>query len=100
MVAYLEAVHQRAARRAGQVVETALDTSALDPEAFLTRVLDNEKLLLLLAMAVDAARHSQVEAKVQAPGRALASGALAADDAEIDEAQLVASTLADLEAPH
>jgi hypothetical protein len=57
-------------------------------------------LLDLAAAVVAAASETMVEAKIRMLGRALATGALAADDAVVDEQRFLVNTLADLEAPH
>jgi hypothetical protein len=100
LVDYAEASRARAGRRVEEMALTAVEASGLDAEELLGRIAESEQLSVLFAIAVEAARRSQLQAKVRALGRAVASGALAADEATVDEAQLVAATLATLEAPH
>lgn len=59
----------------------------------------DERRLRLLEQAIRAAETSRVEEKIRAIGRALASGALAADDAIIDEASILIPAIADLAVP-
>ncbi|HEU4399454.1 MAG TPA: hypothetical protein VFU54_16670 [Actinomycetota bacterium] len=72
----------------------------MTPEELLERILHDERLLDLVAAVVAAASETMVEAKIQALGRALATGALAIDDAMINEQRFMVDILADLEAPH
>lgn len=97
---YVNASRQRAAVRVRLMATTAMEQSGLDVEELLRRITDNEQLSILFAMTVEAAQRSHIDSKVRALGRALASGALVSDDASLDEAQLVAATLAALEVPH
>jgi chloramphenicol 3-O-phosphotransferase len=72
----------------------------MTPEDLLNRILRDERLLDLAAAVVAAASETMVEAKIRALGRALATGALAADDAVVDEQRFLVDILDDLEAPH
>jgi hypothetical protein len=86
--------------RAGQAIEVAASEANLSPDALLRRLLEDERLLDLAATVVAAASETALKAKIRALGKALASGALATDDATIDEHRFLVATLADLEAPH
>jgi hypothetical protein len=58
------------------------------------------ELLDLAAVVVAAASETIVEAMIRVLGRALATGALASDDAVVEERRFLVDLLADLEAPH
>jgi hypothetical protein len=58
------------------------------------------ELLDLAAVVVAAASETIVEAMIRVLGRALATGALASDDAVVEEQRFLVDFLADLEAPH
>ncbi|WP_155247158.1 hypothetical protein [Salinispora arenicola] len=88
------------ARNAGKALDEAVEVSALAPEDFLGRLTQTPARLLLLGSALNAAAQSTYEERVRALGRALASGALAADDARVDEEQLWVAVMADIDAPH
>jgi hypothetical protein len=58
------------------------------------------RLLDLAVAVVTAAAETALDAKIKTLGGALATGAMAADDAIVDEQRLLVRILADLEAPH
>jgi hypothetical protein len=87
-------------RQAEEVLEIAAHESAQTVDDLLARLTANPSRLQLAAAAVTAAAETALQAKVRALGRALATGALAADDAEVDEQRFLVDTLRDLEAPH
>ena len=86
--------------RGRQALAVAASSTDITPEDLLDRILRDEQLLDLAAAVVAAASETMVEAKIQALGRALAAGALATDDAVVDEQRFLVDILADLEAPH
>ena len=87
-------------RRSGEALAAACEASGLSAEDTITRALSNDKSRLLSATAIVAATHTAWEDKVRTLGRSLASGLLAADDAEVDTEQLIMAAIADMEAPH
>lgn len=87
-------------RRSGEALAATCDASGLSAEETVTRALSDEKSRLLSANAIIAATHTAWEDKVRTLGRSLASGLLAADDAQIDSEQLIMAAIADMEAPH
>lgn len=87
-------------RRSGEALAATCEASGLSAEETMRRALSNEKSRLLSATAIVAATHTTWEDKVRTLGRSLASGLLAADDAEVDSEQLIMSAIADLEGPH
>jgi hypothetical protein len=97
--AFLEYI-QDAPRRGWRRVKAATDEAADrfgDAEELLERIASDERLLSLLDTTVDAAARASTEQKARALGRALAEGALASDDAKIDEAAFMARVIADVE---
>jgi hypothetical protein len=92
------AVRSRWIRRASQAVQVATDL--LDPGV---DILDErsprfDERLELIARVIDAAARATLHEKIEALGRVLADGLN--DDEHIDEALILASALAVLEAPH
>ena len=87
-------------RRSGEALAAACEASGLSAEETVRRALSNEKSRLLSATAIVAATHTAWEDKVRTLGRSLASGLLAADDAEVDSEQMIMAAIADMEAPH
>ena len=81
------------------VAEAAAEATGWTPEELLEAVAADEHLGDMLLRALEAARRSGVEEKLRALGRAVATGALATDDADVDTAELLIRTLDDLEAP-
>jgi hypothetical protein len=91
---------QDAPRRAWLRVKAATDEAADrfgDAEKLLERISSDGRLLWLLDTTVDAAARASTEQKARALGRALAEGALANDDARLDEAALMTRIIADVE---
>lgn len=81
-------------------LNAASRTSALDLVEVLRRVTLNDDRLALFGEAIFAAAQSAVAAKVRVLGRGLASGAIASDDARVDEERVWVRILLDVEAPH
>jgi hypothetical protein len=90
----------RRRQRGQRALAIAASAAGMTPEELLERILHDERLLDLGAAVVAAASKTMVEAKIRALGRALATGALATDDAVVDEQRFLVDTLADLEAVH
>jgi hypothetical protein len=86
--------------RGRRALAVAASSAGVTPEELLERILHDEKLLDLAAAVVAAASETMVEAKIRTLGRALATGALALDDAVVDEQRFLVDILADLEAVH
>lgn len=59
----------------------------------------SDRTRLLAGIALSAATRTAWQAKVRTLGRSLASGLLAADDAQIDTEQLIIAAIADIEGP-
>ena len=87
-------------RRGERAYEIAAASSGLSPGELLRRILDNERLLDLAVVVITVASETAFQGKIRALGRALATGALTADDAVIDQQRFLAGLLAGLEAPH
>ncbi|HST47409.1 hypothetical protein [Jatrophihabitans sp.] len=81
-------------------LSTATADAGIDPEALFDRLTGDPKRLLLLRDALQSAAATSMQSKARAFGRAIANGALTADDAKIDNEALVVRALADLESPH
>ena len=95
---YLEGWRDRQARRMGQMSAAATDSYPGSAEELLDRLQTDPQRLAMLDSALAAAARSSTEAKARALGRALASGALASDDAQVDEAAQRLRIIGDLEA--
>lgn len=94
---YLQGASARTWSRVGSMSEAAVEEYPGGAEAFLERLAQDERLLWMLDTSVDAAARTQTEQHARVIGRALRSGALAADDAQIDEAAQKLRIVADLE---
>lgn len=90
----------RQARNVARALEVAVDSAAVPPEDLLRRLTGDPSRLALFGEALTAAATSAVDSKVRVLGRALASGALAEDEALVDEERLWTRILLDIEAPH
>jgi hypothetical protein len=86
--------------QAGRTVEIAADEAHLALDELERRLFSDPNRLQLAAATLTAAANTALEAKIRTLGRALATGALATDDAQVDEQRFLVDTLADLEAPH
>lgn len=87
-------------RRVGLALSHAASTSETTVEKILESCIADSTRLALLARAVEASAAANIDAKVRMLGAALASGALAADEALVDEAQLRVDVIRELDAPH
>jgi hypothetical protein len=93
---YLQDTSARAWARVRSMSEEAVNGYPEGAQALLTRLGEDERLTWMLDTSIDASARSQTERHARAIGRALASGALAADDAQIDEATQMLRIVADL----
>lgn len=85
--------------RAQQMAEAARDAAGeQDDEQLLRRITADDRLVDLIAIAVDGARRSAWEAKRVTMGRVL--GSALTDDADIDDSAAMLAALAVFEAPH
>lgn len=98
--AAVERIVQRKRAKTERMVEYAASTARRDVNELLEAILEDDALLELLAVAVEAAMHALSERKLRTIGNALGSGALAGDDAQLDVELLVTKAVSDLEAPH
>ena len=74
------------AKRDELLLDSGSRASGLDPAILIDRLLGDEELTMLAASAIDASRRSRMPEKARMLGRCL--GAIAADDARIDEEAL------------
>jgi hypothetical protein len=91
--------YQTELHRARLMIDELTSTTQWTPDELLRRVADDDRLADLLLRAIEAARRSGFEHKLRALGRAVASGAIAEDDAEVDTAELLIRTLTDIGVP-
>jgi hypothetical protein len=94
---YLEGWRDRQARRMGQMSAAAADSYPGSADELLDRLQSDPRRLAMLDSALAASARASTEDKARALGRVLASGALAADDAQVDEAAQRLRIIADLE---
>lgn len=90
---------ERRLARASQVIEVAAEATRRDPEEFVKRICQDERLSDLLNEAVQAAARSGLENKRRALGKVLAR-ASEGDDAAVDGAEMLLTSLAHLEPLH
>ncbi|SNR95427.1 hypothetical protein SAMN06272737_14612 [Blastococcus mobilis] len=81
-------------------LDEAAEASGLRIDNLLDRLAADPARLVFLSEALTAAARSTFSERVRALGRALASGALADDEARVDEERLWVAILAGVEAPH
>jgi len=93
---YLQDASQRAWSRVKAASDEATDVFG-DAEQLLERISSDDRLLWLLDSTVEAAARASTEQKARALGRALAEGALAKDDARLDQAALMTRIISDVE---
>src|SRR4051794_34708234 len=93
---------QRIVRRweqnAGAALTVAADLLDAGLDIFDERLPGHDERVELLARVIEGAARATMEAKVKAFGRVLAEGLR--DDGDVDEALMLASALAAIEAPH
>lgn len=97
LAAYIQDRQDRESRRLEAFAEGVRDHGA-DLEAILAAATTNPQFAALVDTAFGAAQRSSWPGKARMLGRALADGHLASDDAKLDEAGLLLSTIAALEA--
>jgi hypothetical protein len=100
IVGYLDAVRLRAERNVQGVLDETASTVGVDVRQLFETISQSDELLMLLAMTMEAAQRTAAEQKVHALAHALSSAVRQRDDATIDEAQMLISTIRELEAPH
>ncbi|MEO3786963.1 hypothetical protein ABGB12_26875 [Actinocorallia sp. B10E7] len=97
------ALRTRAVRRSERLqrfFDFAVADENLTAEELLQQITYDDLKLELLARAVNAAVSSTNETRLQALARAFVTGALAADDAAVDQSLLVIDALGQLDVPH
>lgn len=85
--------------RAQRAVEIAAGTAHWSAQELMEAAFRDDKCIELATRALTAAAASATDERIDALGRALATGLIAADAAKIDEQLLVVNALADMEAP-
>lgn len=95
---YFDAARKRASVRGRVFVQTVLQDSGLDGEDLAARLRDDAEFAALFEAALDAGTRSAHDQKVRLLARVVAQAAN--DSASIDDAELVASTIRELEPPH
>jgi hypothetical protein len=86
--------------QASRALEIAAHQANVELDELRRRLTADPRRLQLTAAALSAAAATALDAKIRVLGRALATGAIATDDATVDEQQLLVAAMADLEAPH
>jgi hypothetical protein len=88
LVKALDEWRREGQRRAGVALGEAAQTAGASIEDLLNTIGSDPARLSLLAETIDAATRSSLDTKVRMLGVALGTGALAQDEARVDEAQL------------
>lgn len=86
------------AKRDELLLDSGARASGLEPAILIERLLIDEELTMLAASAIDASRRSRMHEKARMLGRCL--GAIAADNALIDEEALWVDIIGRIERPH
>ena len=95
---YLDAARERAAARSQMFIEAVMEDSALDGEGLAARLRDDPRLAALFETAHAASVQSAHEQKIRLLAQVVAQ---ASDDAaSVDDAELVAATIRELEPAH
>jgi hypothetical protein len=89
-----------AQRRVTEMLDSASKASECDPDELADLISDSERTRLLTATTMASAASTAWPPKVHALGRALADGLIAADDAEVNIADLAIPAMTDMERPH
>ncbi|MDQ4144923.1 MAG: hypothetical protein M3198_14530 [Actinomycetota bacterium] len=97
---YLVDRHEYRSRRAEEFVDDVTRGARLDVAELFERIRNDPRLAAMFEQAVEAAVAEVDARKRKGLARALTSGLIAADDAEVDVAQLVLSTLNNLQPAH
>jgi len=87
-------------QRVAQMLGASAEASDRDPDELADLISSSERTRLLTTTAMFAAAGTAWPPKVYALGRALADGLFAADDTEINLADLVIPAMTDMERPH
>ena len=87
-------------RQAEVILQVAAEAAGRSLDDLLERITSDPRRLQLFAAATKAAAETTLEAKIRVLGRALATGALANDDALVEQQRFLVGILADLEALH
>lgn len=95
---YLDAARRRASARSQVFILNVIEDSGLDGEDLADRLRDDAKFAALFEAALEAGMRSAHDQKVQLLARVVAQAAN--DTASIDDAELVASTIREMEPPH
>lgn len=95
---YLDAARKRASARSQVFVHTVIEDSGLDGEDLAARLRDDAEFAALFESALEAAMRSAHDQKVQLLARVVAQAAN--DTASVNDAELVASTIRELQPPH
>jgi hypothetical protein len=94
---WLESLRVRSEDRGRTAFEAATEAARISADELLDSIMADERLTDLFRMTMELAAKSGNEQKLNALGKALASGSLAKDDAEYDEALLLMRTIGQLE---
>lgn len=87
-------------KAAASVISEAAEHGGVTVDALTTSIGRDEHTRLLGGLALAAGSRTRNRDKIRALGKALAAGILSADDARLDEEQLIVRALDDMEAPH
>jgi hypothetical protein len=87
-------------RRSNKALDAAAKVDGVTSDDIIDRLRHDEQFALLVQEAIEAAQRTFSEAKQEALGRLIATGALAAEDAELDETHLRVRALAELDTAH
>lgn len=96
----LAQIFQRSVERQALVVKTAAEQVGANPGELLETLLADPRGEQMFRHAMTSARDATVEAKLQVIARALASGAIAKDEAVVDTEILFLRAMEDVEIPH
>jgi hypothetical protein len=89
-----------AQRRQGEMLGAAADAAGQDLEGLAGMIGQSERTRLMAGIAMTGAARSAWPPKVYGLGRALADGLIAADEAQINLADLVLPAMTDMDRPH
>lgn len=95
---YFDAARKRASARGQVFVHTVIEDSGVDGETLAARLRDDAEFAALFEASLETAARSAHDQKVRLLARVVAQAA--SDTASIDDAQLVASTIRELDSPH
>ncbi len=98
--AYYQDVDDRRRRRAGEFEDELLNAAQRSPDEIINLILNDERAGELFERGVQAALLTADERHRRALARAVASGLLANDEAEVNQRQFIFDALASLAEPH